>query len=249
MTTILSRRTPLSEVVVTDVAAEILAGDLAAGAFVPPEPQLCARFGVSRTVVREAMARLQKTGLVRIRQGSGTVVLAPSQWHEFDPDLVQIRASTRQIADLMPDLLVIRRMIEVDVAGYTAVHRTNRHLERLAALIDAMNLAGNDAAGQTELDVAFHEELIAARGNRLLVEMMRPINRLRRIGSLITTSANDEIIARSIADHIEIFRTVEAGDEAAARAAMERHLIQFEDDLRRAMTANVTPRGRTSGVR
>jgi DNA-binding FadR family transcriptional regulator len=232
------RRSPLSDTLVAELAADILAGHLATGAIVPPEPQLCIRFGVSRTVVREAMARLQRMGLVRIRQGLGTIVLPRADWREFDPELVQIRAVTGQIEDLLPELLVVRRMVEVEVAGDVARHRSEDDLGHLAGLIAAMDTTGNDPAAQTELDLAFHESLIVASGNRLLREMMQPISQLRRIGSLITTSSDDRIIAASNAGHTAIFRAIATRDDLAARAAMAKHLAQFERDL---LAAKTTP--------
>src|SRR5690242_12043185 len=76
VTTTLSRRPRLADAIVAEIAAEIIRGDLAAGQMLQTEPQLCERFAVSRTVVREAMAQLARDGLVRIRQGAGTVVLS-----------------------------------------------------------------------------------------------------------------------------------------------------------------------------
>lgn len=227
----IERRQPLSDTLVTDLAAGIIGGRLASGTMLPPEPQLTTQFSVSRTVVREAMARLQKMGLIRIRQGSGTVVLSNDSWREFDPDLVRVRSETKQIQDLIPDLLAIRRMVEVEVAGYVALHRAEDDIADLGHLIETMHAVGPDPHRQTELDLSFHQALIAARGNHLLREMMAPINQLRVIGSLITTSSYEGIISRSVEEHGQIFNAIVAGDSDAARTAMSSHLDHFELDL------------------
>lgn len=234
-----SRRPPLADALVTEIAADILAGRLPPGTALPPEPQLCERFGVSRTVVREAVVRLQRIGVLGIRRGIGTTVLARTHWHELDPELLWVRAATGLIGDLVPDLLAVRRMVEVEVAGEAALSRSDVDLSRMASLIEAMLEAGDSPVAQTDADIAFHEALIIAGGNRIMREMMRPINQIRRIGSILTTSTGPSIIVTSIAGHQSIFDAVAAGDARAARQAMTSHIGQFERELHNALTSPV----------
>lgn len=224
-------RSRLSDALVTTIAAEILTGDVEPGELLPPEPQLCERFMVSRTVVREAMARLRRIGLVRVRQGQGTIVLPRAEWHELDPELIAIRAETGKFADLIPNLLEIRRMVEVEVAGLAAQRRGDADLAALRAHLTEMERALDDPAGYNDADIAFHDALITATQNELMHHMMHPVNELRRIGSSITTARSQESIEGSIAGHRAILAAVEKREAAKARAAMAQHIAQFERDL------------------
>jgi GntR family transcriptional repressor for pyruvate dehydrogenase complex len=246
------RRPRLSDAVVGDLAADIISGRIVPGSTLPTEPQLCARFGVSRTVVREAIARLADDGLVRVRQGIGTDVQPRDAWNDLDPDLLRVRAERGLIADLLPHLLEVRRMIEVEAAGMAATRRDAADLARLQALVSLMDGAVDDRVAYNDGDVAFHEALIAATANDLLRQVMRPVHQVRRVGSLLT-SRDPAVTRASLDGHCEILAAVEAGDADAAREAMARHIGQFERDMARAVlgssngkTAAATPAGRSA---
>lgn len=232
------RRPRLADAIVAEIAGQIIRGDLPAGHTLQAEPHLCERFGVSRTVVREAMAQLARDGLVRIRQGAGTVVLSRDHWHELDPGLLRVRAAQGLIGDLVPDLLAIRRIVEIEVAGEAARHRTDHDLARLASQIDIMDANIDEPAVYNSADISFHLELIAATGNELLLQLMRPINELRRIGSVITTSRARAVVLASMDGHRAIFDAVIRRDADAARAAMAAHIAQFERDMLQALASD-----------
>lgn len=225
------QRSRLSDTLVTEIATEVLSGAISSNASLPSEPQLCERFHVSRTVVRDAMARLQRMGIVRVRQGRGTVARARSEWHEFDPDLIAIRSRTGQITDLIPDLLEIRRMVEIESAGLAAERRSESDIASLRCHLEAMDSSLDDPRRYNDADIAFHDVLITATQNGLMRHMMRPVNELRRIGSSITTIRSMGSIEASAAGHHAILDAVEGRDAAAARDAMARHIAQFEHDL------------------
>jgi GntR family transcriptional regulator, transcriptional repressor for pyruvate dehydrogenase complex len=233
------RRNRLADAVVAELAAGIVAGRLTEGTVLPAEPQLCTRFRVSRTVVREATARLAGMGLVRINQGSGTTVLGREQWHDLAPELIQIRAANGLIADLARDLLEVRRIVEVEVAGYAALRRSDELLAHLATLLDLMEARNSDPVGYTDADLAFHDALLVASGNVLLQQIMRPVNELRRVGSVITASRDRSLdrFTAAMEGHRAIFAAVAIQDAAAAREAMALHVAQFEGDLMETMTS------------
>jgi DNA-binding FadR family transcriptional regulator len=217
------------------LAAEIIGGGLPPGSTLPTEPQLCARFGVSRTVIRDAMAQLARSGLVNVRQGVGTVVLDREQWHELDPMLLRIRAARGLIAFLVLDVLAIRGLVDFDVACQAACRRTEQGLATMAELLERMDAHLSEPALYNDADIAFHNALLAAAGNDLLLQLMRPVNELRRIGSVITSSRAHDIVLASVAGHHAIFDAVTMQDANAARAAMEQHVAEFERDLLSAM--------------
>ncbi len=226
-----SRRPRLADAIIEEIAIDILRHEISPGTLLAPEPQLSERFGVSRTVVREAVKRLQSLGLIDVRHGIGTVVLGPERWDDFDPDLIRIRASAGLIGDLADDLFAIRRMIEVQVAADAALYRTDEHLIELASIIREMDANRGDPTTYTDLDLAYHNVLLTATGNTLLGKMMQPINQIRRIGSLITSVSQERVIPDSIAGHEAIYAAIEARDAEAARQLMADHLDEFARDL------------------
>lgn len=228
------RRARLADRLVDDLAAEILGGALPPGTLLPPEPLLCARFAVSRTVVREAVARLARSGLLDVRQGAGTVVRPRADWHDLDPELLRVRSRLGLIDDLAEDLHGIRRMVEVEVAGRVAAQRTAAQLAELEGLLRRLEETAGDPGVYNEVDIAFHEALIAAAGNDLLRKLMRPLNDVRRIGYSLTSRWPDSV-AVSMDDHRAILAAVRAGDPEAARAAMASHVSHFERLLEREL--------------
>jgi len=238
-----TRRPRLADAIIEEIAIDILRQNIPPGTLLAPEPQLSDRFGVSRTVVREAIKRLQSLGLIDVRHGIGTVVLDPESWDDFDSDLIRIRASAGLIGDLADDLFAIRRMIEVQVAADAARNRTPGHLAELAAIVEQMRSARSDPVTYTDLDIAYHNLLLVASGNTLLVKMMQPVNQIRRIGSLITTSSQQRVIPDSIAGHEAIYDAVEAGDPRLAHQLMADHLDEFARDLIDGLSSSGTLAG------
>lgn len=234
-TTLLQRRPRLSEEVFAALAIDIIRGDLSGAVMLPTEAQLCARFNVSRTVIREAMIRLQRHGLVAVRQGVGTVILPRSQWNDLDPDLLRIRAEAGLIDDLVDDLLTIRRIVEVEVAAVAALTWTEADREALLGLMIDMDAARDQGERFNDLDVLFHEALITASGNRLLHQMMRPVNQIRRIGSLLTTRWDIHVTDAAMVHHRAIMDAVLLRDADAARKAMRRHVDDYEKLVRAAL--------------
>jgi DNA-binding FadR family transcriptional regulator len=133
-------------------------------------------------------------------------------------------------------VLAIRRLIEVEVAGQAAGRRDDADIARLLRSIDGMEATLDDPVAYSGGDVAFHEALITAGGNDLLRQMMRPVNQIRRIGSVLTTSRDPALIAVSMARPPGDLRCGRRGDAEAARGAMAAHLDQFERDISDALT-------------
>lgn len=233
------RRPRLADAIIDALGGEILRGDLVAGQALPPEPLLSDRFGVSRTVVREAIKRLQSLGLIEVRHGIGTIVLDHEAWDDLDPELIRIRAESGLIGDLAEDLFAIRRAVEVLVAGEAARLRTDADIEELSAIVADMQEPDIVPEHYTDLDIAFHNVLLDAAGNKLLAKMMAPVSQIRRIGSLISTASRDRVIPDSIAGHKRILAAVEAGDSDRACTEMADHLDEFARDLIAGLSAPV----------
>jgi GntR family transcriptional regulator, transcriptional repressor for pyruvate dehydrogenase complex len=111
-------------------------------------------------------------------------------------------------------------MVEVEVAGVAAERRSGTEVARIQRLLDAMYAAMDDADDYTKADIAFHEALIDAADNALLRQLMRPVNQVRSIGSILTIRRHPRGTADSMRGHQEIFDAITTGHAAAARAAM-----------------------------
>ncbi|MER3556407.1 MAG: hypothetical protein C4331_19270 [Meiothermus sp.] len=117
--------------VVEDLIRSIIHGELPADHVLPPENLLAEQYGVSRTVVREAVRLLVSKGMLKVRQGSGTRVLGPEHWDFLDPAILFEQVRSGAGAEMLDEILESRRIIEGNAAALAARRRTG---EDLAAL-------------------------------------------------------------------------------------------------------------------
>lgn len=217
-------RVDLVNEVVNRVRDEILAGRIAAGAPLPAEAEMVSRFGVSRTVVREALRMLRAQGFVEISRGRIPRVRPADPMHAVE-SLAFLLARNKK-APL--SLLEVRRPLETEVAALAARRAKPEHLECLASnlqqLLDAKSL--NE---RIEIDLKFHETLAIATGNpifpvlfRVLADLLKESLRKthRRVG-----------VQRTVIGHQAILNAVQSGDSELARGAMAEHIKWAEEDL------------------
>jgi len=214
--------TTLAQGVVTGLKSRILDGSLPPGSKVPSEAELIEEYGVSRTVVREAITRLRAEGLVETFQGRGSFVLALPESTSFIVEASAIRSHRDVLA-----MVDFRLGVESEAAFFAAARRTPEAAEEVSAALAAFSTAGPDEA--VEADFAFHRAVAAATGNRFYVELidslgpmmiMLPRTRLPEEFSL-TDTAHVERVRR---EHDNVAAAVLAGDPETARAAMRVHL-------------------------
>lgn len=226
----------LHEHLVTQITEQIVSGQIAPGSALPTEPELCASFDVSRTVVREAVRVLASKGLIEVKHGSGMRVLQPEQWNLLDPQILFGRVRQDSNATLLVEMLEVRRIIETEVAGMAADRRNSADMTRLRELLAQLEASMGDPDEYTRLDYEFHEAVLSAARNRLLAETLRPLAEVIREARLIT-NRGVRSLAASQRGHAEICEAILAGDAAAARDAMRRHIQQFERDIRKGVGA------------
>ena len=150
----------LTEEVVARIADEIRSGRLAPGARLPTEQELMQAMGVSRTVVREAVAALRAEGLVTTRQGSGAFVAADASRVPFriDPD------GLSSIGDVL-EVMELRLAIEVEAAALAAERITPERLAPIGRALRAIEAAIGRGEGAVNEDFAFHRAIAEASGN------------------------------------------------------------------------------------
>lgn len=210
--------------VVERLAAEIAGGRLALGARLPTEQELTAALGVSRTVVREAVAVLRAEGLVETRQGVGAFVVRDVQRRPFriDPDGLSSIAEVVQVMEL-------RTGVEVEAAGIAAERTNTASRGRIAKALAAIEAAIARGEAAIDEDFAFHQAIAEATGNPHFTRFLEFLGRFLiprqsvRVG-LKPGQGLRIYLQRIQREHRAIAGAIGAGDEAAARRAMRRHL-------------------------
>jgi len=224
----------LHEGVVQQIVAQIMSGALEPGTSLPSESTLAQQFGVSRTVIREAVRLLVGKGLVAVKHGSGMQVQPSDQWNHLDPLILFERLRIGHDETLLHDLLELRRVIEVEVAALAALRRTPEDVQLLRTAVEEMRGVLDNPEVYTRLDIAFHNSILATARNRLLAQALRPASQALLMGRMIS-SQRPGGTATSERGHEEILAAIESGDQEQTRTVMHRHILQFESDIRTSL--------------
>ena len=155
---------------VDHLGAAIVAGRYAPGASIPPEPLLCEELGVSRTVVREAVKSLIAKGLVTTGPKVGTRVLTEDQWNWFDPDVIAWQAKAGLTPEFLRDLMDLRRVVEPAAMRLAAQRATPEDIAFVEAALEGMTRAVKDGGDYVTHDLRFHQGLLRACRNRMLID-------------------------------------------------------------------------------
>jgi DNA-binding FadR family transcriptional regulator len=214
--------TSLAQRVVAGLKDKILAGDLPPGHKLPSEAELVGEYGVSRTVVREAVTRLRAEGLVETFHGRGSFVLAMPETTSFTVESATIRTHH----DVL-DMIDFRLGIECEAAALAASRVNAATAKEVKAALDAFVAAAPE--DQVEADFGFHRAVAAASGNRFylglldsLGPMMIMLPRTRLGDAYSLTDAGH--VDRVRREHDSVASAIIAGDPDVARAAMRVHL-------------------------
>ncbi len=221
-------REKLSARIIAALRAEIESGGIANGKRLPTENQLAETFGVSRTVIREAVAALAADGLVQARQGAGMFAVQPFS------AFANLAANKISIAI---NVLEVRMGIEIESAGLAA---QRRNPSQDAAIHEAFYefdrlLKQDEATGKT--DFAFHRAIAEATNNPFYVEVLDALGS-RTIPCDITSPwGTDSVLTRDYqeglqVEHAHIMDAISAQDVSAARDGMRAHLANSQDRYR-----------------
>ena len=176
---------------VDHLGAAIVAGRYGPGASIPPEPLLCEELGVSRTVVREAVKSLIGKGLVSSGPKVGTRVLPPDQWNWFDPDVIMWQSRAGLTPQFLRDLQDLRRVVEPAAVRMAAERATAKDIAEIEAAYEGMRKAIEEGGDYVKYDLRFHQALLRACGNRMIVQMSQALSALLRTSFEISTSRKD----------------------------------------------------------
>lgn len=211
-------------------------GRLREGDKLPTESELVQGYEVSRTVVREALSKLQAAGLVETRHGIGTFVLQTRSGGMFFLDPSELAASVDVLA-----VLELRISLETESAGLAAQRRTEAQLQGMRTALD--DFAHSTELGQDTVahDFRFHLQIAQATGNRYFADIMNHLGTTliprTRVGTARSSTPNDGYLQRVNREHEEIYRAIARKDAESARAAMRVHLTNSRERLRLAQEA------------
>ncbi len=231
----------LTQNVVAALSERIRHGEFHVGEKLPTESALMESFGVSRTVIREAISRLQAAGLVETRHGIGTFLLEPRNEQ-------QLRIRTENILTIltMLDVLAIlelRISLETEAAGLAALRRTDAQVQQLRGILDEFAEHVRKKTGNAVVsDVAFHLTVATATGNRYFHDILKQLGkaiipRTRVDSAALAEDDRTGYLGRVHVEHEDIYNAIVRKDPDAARAAMRTHLTNSRERLRRAQEA------------
>lgn len=237
----------LADRVTEHLAGQIRRGMYPVNARLPTEKFMTEQFGVSRTVIREAISRLKSEGLVESRQGSGTVVLDPATAEVFrlgrgssDPALGVVR------------ILELRRGIEAEMAALAAERRSEGQMDDIRNALREIDSAVRAGGDGVEEDLAFHLAVSRATGNPHYTDLLGMLTRALRDAIRLTRgneARRSDLAAQVRTEHAEICAAIETKDPHRARQAAFLHMRNTEERILTAERDFWTGDSRTAAQR
>lgn len=221
-------RVALHKDIAAKLTGRIVSGEYPEKSLLPPERNLCEMFGVSRTVVREAVKLLESRGLASIEQGRGTVVRRPG--HEQVAD--SLRLILQRDNHPIRQLLEVRNILETGMCALAAERRTEEDLGAMQSCLAIMRAKPGEPEGYVDADLEFHAAIARAAKNPVFLAILEPLAQLLRESRLATFSG-PRVVRLRTAQHERIFERIREGDREGARAEMFAHLTDTRKDLER----------------
>lgn len=211
--------------VVADLVSAIVTGALQVDEVLPPEGELTQQFGVSRTVIRESVKRIEEKGLVVVAQGRGTTVNPPSMWNVLDPVVLSALVDHDDSLGVLDELSVVRASLESSMAAAAAEKQTPERGAQLRDAYDETLRRVGDLQAHNDADAAFHYMIMEQSGNRLASNITRILFARARESSRFTRTPQGEIVPQETLDeHKAILDAILSGDPQLAAAAMKEHI-------------------------
>lgn len=216
-----------------DLRARIVDGVIQPGDKLPSENTLISEFGVSRTVVRSALTRLQAEGLVETERGRGSFALTPP------PDGPTSARGTRAVVTMEDrlHLLEFRMGVESEAAALAARNRTDRQLKAVAKALEEFTASVGHPAHAMKSDYDFHRAVAAASGNPFYSDCLASLGQTMIAMPRTRLMTGVEHYARDhfdqvVHEHESIYAAIAEGDESSSSAAMRSHLANSRRRLR-----------------
>ncbi|HWU74087.1 MAG TPA: FadR/GntR family transcriptional regulator [Sphingomonas sp.] len=221
--------------VARSIGSDILSGVFPPGSKLPSEAEMLARFGVSRTVLREAFKTLTAKGLIVARTRVGTTVLDSVHWNFFDADILAWKVAQGLDVDFIRDVAAIRMAIEPAAAEAAAEQARPEDIKILRGCLSRMAEATSSASDFAHADLDFHKAVGYASGNVLMRSLAAVIETALLASFRLSSPVREaEVHEESVQGHSRIVDLIEAGDGPGAAQAMRAIITHGLDRLERA---------------
>ena len=217
------RADKLSEKVTRVLAGRIVeAARSSSDVYLPTEQEVCEEFGVSKTVAREVMARLEALKLVTVRHGRRMQLRPSSDWNYLDPLMLELE-DFEGVRRLLGELHEVRVLIEPEAAAHAAEAAEPDRIEAMREAIEGMKRNLERPEVFLEYDIAFHAEIVVSAKNRVISHLIDAIADLMRTSRRLTNMVPGGL-PHAVEDHAAVLAAIEAGDSDRARQAMRDHI-------------------------
>ena len=237
------REAGLADRVAAHVTERVLDGTLPRGTRLPPERVLAEQYGVSRTVIREAVRTLVSKGLLETRGGSGTYVRSPDPTAVAASMSLLLRLHHGGTPVPYDKVHEVRCVLEIEIAALAARRARPADISALEHEVARQRQADHDRDAYVASDVAFHAALAAATHNELFPVLLNSISdvmaEIRRLGFAVPGTHENALM-----HHERILTAVKAGDALAASRAMKAHLRDSQRVLRQGLELEAARLGR-----
>lgn len=225
----------LTQQIVNELGLTIVQGKYSAENPFPIEADLCAQFGVSRSVLREAVKMLTSKGLLRARPRQGTWVQPEQSWNLLDPDVLRWLLDRNFSIELLSEFTEIRLAVEPQAAAFAATRATPDQKQAITDALARMQAAERGDDDALSSDIAFHVAVLEASGNRFFSQLKDLVETALRISIRLTNQYKGVALA-SVEDHKKVLDAILAGDSEAAFAASHALVKEANDLIAKAKT-------------
>jgi len=215
---LLERNLNLSQRMVQELGRSIICGEFADQGL-PTEADLCEKFGVSRSAVREAVKMLAAKGLISSKPRQGISVQPEDQWNIFDPDLLRWKLESKPTLSVLKEFFQLRIAIEPEAAALAAQYADESRIATIEKALEKMRIAPENSKEDLEADIAFHISILYASNNRFYIRLRDFIATALHVSISHTGPIKGNHLA-VIEEHAKVFHAIREGNAAKARQAM-----------------------------
>jgi DNA-binding FadR family transcriptional regulator len=217
------KRMTLADQLYGQILEQIVSGALQQSDKLPSENQICAAFGVSRPVVRDALRRLQDDGLIEARRGVGSFV-------RRRPPQGLIEFTTADAVSGLMRAMEARMGFEAAAARFAALRAGQREIVRIRSALLVLDDRMRQRLPARDADFDFHVAVAEASGNEVFITLLhavrKEIERAMDVAQGITREGSQGRIERVMQEHRQIYEAIVARDPDAAGLNMAHHLLQ-----------------------
>jgi GntR family transcriptional repressor for pyruvate dehydrogenase complex len=216
------------ESVVSQLQQLVVEGRLGPGDKLPSERELVRRFQVGRSSIRDALRVLEAMGLVKSRQGGGTVV------QDLSPQAIAapLASMLTRKAALVDELMDVRSIIEPALAARAARHATDEQIAAMKEILQRQRGRVRRGELAVEEDAEFHAAIATAAGNRVMLSVLDVLMDLLERTRSATLQSKGRAL-RSLGSHRRILRAIERRTAGSAERAMRNHLAAVNEMVRK----------------